>query len=34
MGAHWQKGPNFGEATTESDYQRPRTFRFTVGFRF
>ena len=23
-----------GEATTESDYQRPRTFRFTVGFRF
>jgi hypothetical protein len=34
MGAHWQKGPNFGQPTQESDYQTPRTFRFTVGLRF
>jgi len=34
MGAHWQKGPIFGEPTSESDYQRPRTYRFTLGFRF
>ena len=34
MGAHWQKGENFGQPTTESDYQTPRTFRITVGIRF
>jgi hypothetical protein len=34
MGAHWQKGLNFGEPTSESDYQRPRTYRFTIGIRF
>ena len=26
MGAHWQKGENFGLPTSESDYQRPRTY--------
>jgi len=34
MGAHWQKGPNFGKPDSESDYQQPRTFRFSVGLRF
>lgn len=34
MGAHWQKGPNFGKPETESSYQQPRTFRFSVGLRF
>jgi len=34
MGAHWQKGPNFGEPTSEFDFQTPRTFRFTIGLRF
>ncbi len=34
MGAHWQLGENFGEPESESDYQRPRTYRFTIGLRF
>ncbi len=34
MGAHWQKGESFGQPTSESDYQRPRTYRVTVGLRF
>jgi outer membrane receptor protein involved in Fe transport len=34
MGAHWQKGVNFGEPNSESDYQRPRTFVLTLGLRF
>lgn len=34
MGAHWQKGPNFGKPDSEGDYQQPRTFRFSVGLRF
>jgi hypothetical protein len=34
MGAHWQKGQNFGEPTSEASYQAPRTFRFSVGVRF
>ena len=34
MGAHWQKGENFGQPTEETDYQRPRTYRFTIGLRF
>jgi hypothetical protein len=33
-GVHWQKGPDFGEPVAETDYQQPRTFRFSVGFRF
>jgi hypothetical protein len=34
MGAHFQKGPNFGKANSEGDYQQSRTFRFSVGLRF
>jgi hypothetical protein len=34
MGAHWQKGENFGLPDTEGDYQTPRTYRFSLGFRF
>lgn len=34
MGAHWQKGPNFGEPVADTDYQAPRTFTFSVGVRF
>jgi hypothetical protein len=33
-GVNWAKGPNFGKAAVESDYQTPRTFRFSVGVRF
>jgi hypothetical protein len=34
MGAHWQKGQNFGLPESEDDYQTPRRFFFSVGFRF
>ena len=33
-GVNWAKGPNFGEPTVATDYQTPRTFRVSVGFRF
>jgi hypothetical protein len=33
-GVNWVKGPNFGKATATTHYQTPRTFRFSVGFRF
>lgn len=33
-GYNWQKGPTFGQPLTQADYQQPRTFRFSVGFRF
>jgi outer membrane receptor for ferrienterochelin and colicin len=33
-GVHFRRGPNFGKALAEGDYQPPRTFRFSVGFRF
>lgn len=33
-GVHWAKGAAFGKPTNEDDYQQPRTFRFSVGFRF
>jgi hypothetical protein len=33
-GANWQKGPNFGKATAPSNYQTPRRFTLSVGFRF
>ena len=33
-GSNYQKGPNFGKANSEGDYQTPRTFRFSVGLRF
>jgi len=31
---NWQKGPNFGKPTNQLDYQQPRTYRLSVGFRF
>ena len=33
-GVHWTKGDDFGQATEPDDFQTPRTFRFSVGFRF
>ncbi len=33
-GTHWRKGDNFGQPVGETDLQDPRTFRFSVGFRF
>jgi len=33
-GINWQKGPSFGRAVRQEDYQLPRTFRLTLGFRF
>lgn len=33
-GVHWAKGTSFGKPTNEDDFQQPRTFRFSVGFRF
>jgi Carboxypeptidase regulatory-like domain/TonB dependent receptor/TonB-dependent Receptor Plug Domain len=33
-GTHFIRGPNFGKATDEGDFQTPRTFRLSVGLRF
>ncbi|HEX2254222.1 MAG TPA: TonB-dependent receptor [Thermoanaerobaculia bacterium] len=33
-GVHWAKGARFGQPVNQDDYQTPRTFRFSVGFRF
>jgi len=33
-GVHWRKDPDFGEPTSENAFQTPRTYRFSVGFRF
>ena len=33
-GVHWAKAATFGKPQTKDDYQQPRTFRFSVGFRF
>jgi hypothetical protein len=33
-GVHWEKDARFGEPLNEGDFQDPRTFRFSVGFRF
>ncbi|HJQ36822.1 MAG TPA: TonB-dependent receptor [Thermoanaerobaculia bacterium] len=33
-GVNYIKGPNFGKADSEADYQTPRTFRVSVGLRF
>jgi len=33
-GVNYDFGPNFGKPTSESDYQTPRTFRFSLGIRF
>jgi len=34
MGANWQKGASFGQATGPGSYQLPRTYRFSFGVRF
>jgi hypothetical protein len=34
MGAHFQRGTNFGEPNSEGDFQLARTFRISVGLRF
>jgi len=33
-GVNWDLGPNFGQPQNDTSYQTPRTFRFSVGFRF
>jgi hypothetical protein len=33
-GVHWAKRSTFGEPFGDEDFQAPRTFRFSVGFRF
>ncbi len=33
-GAHYRKGRQFGEARSVFDYQQPRTFQMSAGFRF
>jgi hypothetical protein len=33
-GVNWRRGDDFGQPTDEDDFQQPRTFRFSVGFRF
>jgi hypothetical protein len=34
LGAHWQKGANFGKPVGVASYQIPREYRFTLGLRF
>ncbi len=33
-GVNWAKRSGFGEPEDENDFQSPRTYRFSVGFRF
>jgi outer membrane receptor for ferrienterochelin and colicin len=33
-GIHWDKGATFGQPINQTGFQRPRTFRFSVGVRF
>jgi len=33
-GVNWRKGANFGKGVNETDFQVPRTYRFSVGIRF
>jgi hypothetical protein len=33
-GDNWQKGPSFGKPTGPTNYQTPRVFSLSVGFRF
>lgn len=33
-GVNFTLGNNFGQPTTATNYQQPRTYRFSVGFRF
>lgn len=34
QGVHWDYGPLYGQPTGTGDYQAPREFSFSVGFRF
>ena len=34
MGASWQKGPSFGQASNSLAFQTPRTFSLAMGLRF
>ena len=34
QGVNYALGPNFGQPSTEGDYQTPRTFRMSLGLRF
>lgn len=34
LGVHYDFGPSYGRVTGTSDYQDPREFSFSVGFRF
>jgi hypothetical protein len=34
QGVNWQLGPTFGQPTSSSAYQLPRTYRFSVGVKF
>ena len=33
-GVNYELGDDFGQADEADDFQQPRTFRFSVGFRF
>ena len=33
-GVHWEKGVNFGMPLDEDDFQQPRLYRVSIGFRF
>lgn len=33
-GVHWLRGDDFGQPVQEADFQTPRTYRVSVGFRF
>ncbi len=33
-GVNWDKGVNFGQPLDEDDYQQPRIYRVSIGFRF
>ena len=34
QGVNWDFGSSFGEPTSETNYQTPRTFRMSLGVRF
>jgi hypothetical protein len=34
QGVNWDFGPDYGRPTGVSDYQAPREFSFSIGFRF
>ena len=33
-GVHYVKGPDYGQPVSQFDYQAPRSWRFSAGFRF